>query len=73
MVRVSRSISFSVARRSAFTLAVAAAAPVATLGQLLIAGDPMFGQKVQRFSGPFQILDGRPVLVTGALLGLRLF
>ena len=27
MVRVSRSISFSVARRSAFTLAVAAAAP----------------------------------------------
>ena len=46
--------------------------PVATLGQLLIAGDPMFGQEVQRFSGPFQILDGRPVLVTGALLGFEI-
>ena len=30
----------------------------------------MFGQEVQRFSGPLQILDGRPVLVAGALLGL---
>mgnify|MGYP007020501102 CR=1 FL=1 len=46
--------------------------PVAALGQLVIAGDPMFGQKVQRFSGPFQILDGRPVLVTGALLGFEI-
>lgn len=44
--------------------------PVAPLGQFLIAGDPMFGQEVQRFSGPLQILDGRPVLVAGALLGL---
>ena len=46
--------------------------PVAPLGQFLIAGDPMFGQEVQRFSGPFQILDGRPVLVTGALLGFEI-
>ena len=46
--------------------------PVATLGQLLITGDPMFGQEVQRFGGPLQILDGRPVLVTGALLGFEI-
>ena len=46
--------------------------PVATLGQLLIAGDPVFGQEVQRFGGPLQILDGRPVLVTGALLGFEI-
>lgn len=46
--------------------------PVATLGQLLIAGDPMFGQVVQRFRGPFQVLDGRPVLVADALLGFEI-
>ena len=46
--------------------------PVAPLGQFLIAGDPMFGQEVQRFSGPLQILDGRPVLVAGALLGFEI-
>ena len=45
---------------------------VATLGQLLIAGDPMFGQEVQCFSGPLQILDGRPVFVAGALLGFEI-
>ena len=32
----------------------------------------MFGQEVQRFGGPFQILDGRPVLVAGALLGFEI-
>lgn len=42
--------------------------PVATLGQFLIAGDPMFGQEVQRFCGSLQILDGCPVFVAGALL-----
>ena len=31
--------------------------PVAPLGQFLITGDPMFGQEVQRFSSPLQILD----------------
>lgn len=46
--------------------------PVATLGQLLIAGDPVFGQEVQCFSGPLQILDGRPVFVAGALLGFEI-
>ena len=46
--------------------------PVATLGQLLIAGDPVFGQEVQRFSGPLQILDGRPVFVAGTLLGFEI-
>ena len=38
-------------------------------GQFLIAGDPMFGQEVQRFRRPLQILDGRPMLVAGALPG----
>ena len=46
--------------------------PVATLSQLLIAGDPMFGQEVQCFSGSLQILDGRPVFVAGALLGFEI-
>ena len=46
--------------------------PVAPLGQFLIAGDPMFGQKVQRFRSPFQILDGRPVFVAGALLSFEI-
>ena len=46
--------------------------PVATLSQLLITGDTMFGQEVQRFSSPFQILDGRPVFVAGALLGFEI-
>src|SRR5699024_869222 len=69
MVRVNRSISFSVARRSAFTLAAAAAAPSHRFVQFLIAGDPMFDQEVQCFRGPLQILDGRPVFVAGALPG----
>ena len=43
--------------------------PVAPLGQFLIAGDPMFGQEVQCFSGPLQILDGCPMFVSGTLLG----
>ena len=46
--------------------------PVATLGQLFIAGDPMFSQEVQCFRGPLQILDGRPVFVAGALLGFEI-
>ncbi len=46
--------------------------PVAPLGQLLITGDTMFGQEVQRFSSPFQILDVRPVFVAGALLGFEI-
>ena len=32
----------------------------------------MFGQEVQRFSGPFQVLDSRPVFVAGALLGFEI-
>ena len=46
--------------------------PVAPLGQLLITSNSMFGQEVQRFSGPFQILDGRPVFVAGALVGFEI-
>ena len=46
--------------------------PVAPLGQLLQTSDPMFGQVVQRFSGPLQVLDGRPVFVAGALLGFEI-
>lgn len=32
----------------------------------------MFGQEVQCFSSPLQILDGRPVFVAGALLGFEI-
>lgn len=32
----------------------------------------MFGQEVQCFRGPLQILDGRPVFVAGALLGFEI-
>ena len=46
--------------------------PVAPLGQFLIAGDPMFSQEVQRFRRPLQILDSRPMLVAGALLGFEI-
>ena len=46
--------------------------PVATLGQFLIAGDPMFGQEVQRFCGSLQILDGCPVFVASALLSFEI-
>ena len=42
--------------------------PVAPLGQLLQTSNSMFGQEVQRFRGTLQILDGRPMLVAGALL-----
>ena len=45
---------------------------VTPLGQFLIAGDPMFGQEVQRFRGPLQILDSRPVFVADALLGFEI-
>ena len=43
--------------------------PVAPLGQLLQTSNPMFSQEVQRFRGTLQILDGRPMLVAGTLLG----
>ena len=46
--------------------------PVAPLGQLLQTSNSMFGQEVQCFSGPLQILDGRPVFVAGALLGFEI-
>ena len=46
--------------------------PVATLGQFLIAGDPMFGQEVQRLCGSLQILDGCPVFVASALLSFEI-
>lgn len=46
--------------------------PVATLDQFLIAGDPMFGQEVQRFCGLLQILDGCPVFVASALLNFEI-
>lgn len=46
--------------------------PVATLGQLLQTSNPMLGQEVQRFRGSFQVLDGRPVFVAGALLGFEI-
>ena len=43
--------------------------PVAPLGQILQTSDAMLRQEVQRFSRPLQVLDGRPMLVAGALLG----
>ena len=46
--------------------------PVAPLGQLLQTSNSMFSQEVQCFSGPLQILDGRPVFVAGALLGFEI-
>lgn len=46
--------------------------PVAPLGQLLQTSNSMFGQEVQCFRGPLQILDGRPVFVAGALLGFEI-
>lgn len=42
--------------------------PVAPLGQLLQTSDAMLRQEVQRFRRPLQVLDGRPMLVAGALL-----
>ena len=44
--------------------------PVAPLGQVLQTSDAMLRQEVQRFRRPLQVLDGCPMLVTGALLGL---
>ena len=43
--------------------------PVAPLGQILQTSDAMFRQEVQRFRRPLQVLNGRPMLVAGALLG----
>ena len=43
--------------------------PVAPLGQVLQTSDAMLRQEVQRFRRPLQVLDGRPMLVTGTLLG----
>ena len=43
--------------------------PVAPLGQVLHTSDAMLRQEVQRFRRPLQVLDGRPMLVAGALLG----
>lgn len=38
--------------------------------QFLIAADAVFGKKVHSSGRPFQILNGRPMLVSGALLSL---
>ena len=46
--------------------------PVAPLGQILQTSDAMFRQEVQRFRRPLQILDSRPMLVAGALLGFEI-
>lgn len=43
--------------------------PVAPLGQVLHTSDAMFRQEVQCFRRPLQVLNGRPMLVAGALLG----
>lgn len=43
---------------------------VTPLRQFLIAADAVFGEKVHGGGRPFQILNGRPPLVSGALLGL---
>ena len=43
---------------------------VALLHQFLIATDAVFGEKVHGGGRPFQILNGCPPLVSGALLGL---
>ena len=43
---------------------------IASFNQFLIAADAMFGEKVHGGSCPFQIFNGRPPLVSGALLGL---
>ena len=42
---------------------------VTPLHQFLIAADAVFGEKVYGGGRPFQILNGRPPLVSGALLG----
>ena len=68
MVRVSHSISFSVARRSAFTLAVAAAAPSHRSDSSSKLPMPCSVRK-QCFRCPYQVLDGCPMFVAGALLG----
>src|SRR5699024_7863006 len=44
---------------------------VAPFYQFLIASDAVFGEKVHGGGRPFQILNGRPPLVSGALLGLN--
>ena len=46
--------------------------PVAPLGQILHTSDAMFRQEVQCFRRPFQIFNGRPVFVAGALLGFEI-
>ena len=43
---------------------------VAPFRQFLIASNAVFGEKVHGGGRPFQILDGRPPLVSGALLDL---
>ena len=43
---------------------------VAPFRQFHIAADSMFGEKVHGGGRPFQIINGRPLLVSGALLGL---
>ena len=43
---------------------------VAPFHQFLITADAVFGEKVHGGGRPFQILNGRPPLVSGALLGL---
>ena len=46
--------------------------PVAPLGQVLQTSDAMLRQEVQSFRRPLQILDSRPMLVAGALLGFEI-
>lgn len=43
---------------------------IAPFHQFLITADAVFGKKVHGGGRPFQILNGRPPLVSGALLGL---
>ena len=43
---------------------------VAPFHQFLITADAVFGEKVHGGGRPFQILNGRPPLITGALLNL---
>ena len=69
IVRVSRSISFFVAPEVRLHPGGGGRRPVAPLGQVLQTSDAMLRQEVQRFRRPLQVLDGCPMLVTGALLG----
>ena len=46
--------------------------PTAPLRQLLQTSNSIFGQEVQCFRGPLQILDGCPVFVAGALLDFEI-